>query len=112
MAEIQGTIVALMLLTEQPAPGRLVEHISCPSDPTQTYRHGCQPTIPRRSRKLRGQISLDSLVQAARGDSYEAASARRSLALVRVQLSSLVRDLQGKGDRRAEILQRILDSMK
>src|SRR5258705_3298449 len=37
MAEILGTIVALMLLTDQPAPGRLAEHVSCPSDPSQTY---------------------------------------------------------------------------
>jgi dienelactone hydrolase len=67
---------------------------------------------PPHVQELRGQVNLDSLVKAARGDSYEAASARRSLALVRVQLSSLVRDLQGKEDRRAEILQKILDSMK
>jgi hypothetical protein len=67
---------------------------------------------PPHIQELRGQINLDSLVKASRGDSYDAASARRSLALVRVQLSSLVRDLQGTADKRAEIVQKILDSMK
>jgi pimeloyl-ACP methyl ester carboxylesterase len=67
---------------------------------------------PPHIQELRGQINLDSLVKAARGDSYEASSARRSLALVRVQLSSLVRDLQRTEDKRAEMLQKILDSMK
>jgi pimeloyl-ACP methyl ester carboxylesterase len=67
---------------------------------------------PPHIQELRGQLNLDWLVKAARGDSYDAASARRSLALVRVQLSSLVRDLRGTGDKRAEILQKILDSMK
>jgi dienelactone hydrolase len=67
---------------------------------------------PPHIQELRGPLNLDSHAKAARGDSYDAASARRSLALVRVQLSSLVRDLQGTGDKRAEILQKILDSMK
>ena len=83
---------------EADAVGRMLTRLSA-EDP---------PHIP----ELRGQINLDSLVKAARGDSYEASSARRSLALVRVQLSALVHDLQGTGDRRAEIVQRILDSMK
>jgi hypothetical protein len=67
---------------------------------------------PPHMQEVRGQLNLDSLMKAARGDSYDALSARRSLALVRVQLSSLVRDLQATGDKRAEILQKILDSMK
>ena len=83
---------------EADAVGRMLTRLSA-EDPPQVQ-------------ELRGQINLDSLVKAARGDSYEAASARRSLALVRVQLASLLRDLQGKADRRAEVLQKILDSMK
>ena len=83
---------------EADAVGRMLTRLSA-EDP---------PHIP----ELRGQINLDSLVKAARGDSYEASSARRSLALVRVQLSALVHDLQGTGDRRAEVVQKILDSMK
>ena len=65
-------------------------------------------TIP----ELRRQLNIDSLLKTARGDGYDAASAKRSLALVRVQLSTLVRDLGNGHDRRAEIIQRILDSMK
>jgi pimeloyl-ACP methyl ester carboxylesterase len=62
--------------------------------------------------ELRRQLHLDSLAKAARGDSYDAASARRSLTLIRVQLSSLIRELQEKGDARVAILQRIVDSMQ
>ena len=69
---------------EADAVGRLITRLSA-EDPPQVQ-------------ELRGQINLDSLVKAARGDSYEAASARRSLALVRVQLASLLRDLQGKAE--------------
>ena len=84
---------------EADAVGRMMTRLLSAEDP---------PLV----QELRGQINLDSLVKAARGDSYEAASARRSLALVRVQLASLLRDLQGKADRRADVLQKILDSMK
>jgi pimeloyl-ACP methyl ester carboxylesterase len=65
-------------------------------------------TIP----ELRRQLNIDSLLKTARGDGYDAASAKRSLALVRVQLSTVVRDLGTSHDRRAEIIQKILDSMK
>jgi hypothetical protein len=41
MTGILGPLVALMLIgelpPEQPTPGMLAEHVSCPSDPTQTY---------------------------------------------------------------------------
>jgi poly(3-hydroxybutyrate) depolymerase len=43
---------------------------------------------------------------------FDAASARRSLSLIRVQLSSLIRELQEKGDARTAILQRLLDSIQ
>jgi len=60
---------------------------------------------------LRRQLNLDSLLKAANGDSYEAASARRSLALIRVQLSSLVRDMDQAGDARAALIKRLLESL-
>jgi hypothetical protein len=62
--------------------------------------------------QLRSQLHVDSLVKSARGDSYEANSARRSLALIRVQLSTLIRELQGRGDARTRILQNLLDSIQ
>jgi dienelactone hydrolase len=62
--------------------------------------------------ELRRRLHLDSLDKAARGDSYDAASARRSIALIRVQLSSLIRELRQKGDARTAMLQRLVDSMQ
>ncbi len=61
---------------------------------------------------VRASLDLDSLEKTSRGDSYEAASARRSLALIRVELSSLVRDLEARRDRRAGALRTVLDSIK
>ena len=70
---------------------------------------GSEPVLPG---PVRVSLDLDALEKAARGDSYDAASARRSLALIRVQLSSLVRDLEARHDRRAAILRTVLDSIK
>jgi hypothetical protein len=60
---------------------------------------------------LRAELNADTLAKAARGDSYEAASARRSLALIRAQLSSLIRELKQAGDARASLLERLLESL-
>jgi dienelactone hydrolase len=62
--------------------------------------------------ELRGQLQLVSLGKAATGDSYEAASARRSIALIRMQLSTLIREMQAQGDARTATLQRLLNSMQ
>ena len=61
---------------------------------------------------VRASLDLDSLEKAARGDSYQAASAQRSLALIRVQLSTLVRELEARHDRQAGVLRTVLDSIK
>jgi len=62
--------------------------------------------------ELRSRLNLDSLLKASRGDGYEAASAARSLGLIRIQLSTLARELRDKHDARADVLQKILDSIK
>ena len=60
---------------------------------------------------LRAELNADTLAKAARGDWYEAASARRSLALIRAQLSSLIRELKQAGDARASLLEKLLESL-
>jgi len=62
--------------------------------------------------ELRSRLNLDSLSKASRGDGYEAASAGRSLALIRIQLSTIARDLRDKHDVRADVVQKVLDSIK
>jgi hypothetical protein len=62
--------------------------------------------------QLRSVLSLDSLTKTSRGEGYEAASAVRSLALVRIQLSTIAREMQDKHDPRADLAQKVLDSMK
>jgi pimeloyl-ACP methyl ester carboxylesterase len=62
--------------------------------------------------QLRSQLNLDSLEKASRGEGYEAASATRSIALVRIQLSTVDRDLRDKHDVRADLVQKVLDSIK
>jgi len=62
--------------------------------------------------QLRSQLNLDSLEKASRGEGYEAASATRSIALVRIQLSTVARDLRDKHDVRADLVQKVLDSIK
>ena len=57
-------------------------------------------------------MNLESLTKASRGEGYEAASAVRSLALVRIQLSTIAREMQDKHDPRADLAQKVLDSMK
>jgi hypothetical protein len=61
---------------------------------------------------LRNRLNLDSLLKASRGEGYEAASASRSLALVRIQLSTVSRELAAKHDVRADVVQKLLDSIK
>jgi pimeloyl-ACP methyl ester carboxylesterase len=62
--------------------------------------------------ELRSRLNLDSLLKASRGEGYEAASASRSLALIRIQLSTIVRELASKHDARADVVQKVLDSIK
>ncbi len=62
--------------------------------------------------ELRSRLNLDSLLKASRGDGYEAASAGRSLALIRIQLSTIARELRDKHDVRADVVQKVLDSIK
>jgi dienelactone hydrolase len=62
--------------------------------------------------ELRAQLNLDSLEKASRGEGYEAASASRSIALVRIQLSTMAREMRDKHDVRADLVQKVLDSIK
>ena len=62
--------------------------------------------------ELRGLLNLDDLLKASRGEGYEAASASRSLALIRIQLSTIARDFQEKHNPRADVVQKVLDSIK
>lgn len=62
--------------------------------------------------ELRGLLNLDDLLKASRGDGYDAASASRSLALIRIQLSTIARDFQEKHNPRGEVVQTVLDSIK
>lgn len=62
--------------------------------------------------ELRAQLNLDSLENASRGEGYEAASATRSIALVRIQLSTMAREMRDKHDVRADLVQKVLDSIK
>jgi tetratricopeptide (TPR) repeat protein len=47
---------------------------------------------------LRGMLNFDSVLKASRGDSYEGASARRTLELLFVQSSSARRELEARRD--------------
>lgn len=62
--------------------------------------------------ELRSRLNLDALSKASQGEGYEAASASRSLALIRIQLSTIARDLRGKHDMRADVVQKVLDSIR
>jgi predicted esterase len=62
--------------------------------------------------ELRSRLNLDALSKTAAGDNYEAASASRSLTLIRIQLSSIARDLRERHDVRADVVQKVLDSIK
>jgi predicted esterase len=62
--------------------------------------------------ELRGLLNLDDLLKASRGKGDEAASASRSLALIRIQLSTIARDFQEQHNPRADVVQKVLDSIK
>jgi dienelactone hydrolase len=62
--------------------------------------------------EVRSRLNLDSLLKVSRGVGYEAASAGRSLALIRIQLSTIARELRDKHDVRADVVQKVLDSIK
>jgi len=62
--------------------------------------------------QLRTQLNLDSLEKTSHGQGYEAESAARSIALVRIQLTTVAREMRDKHDVRADIVQKVLDSMK
>jgi len=62
--------------------------------------------------ELRNRLNLDALSKASRGEGYDAASASRSLALIRIQLSTIARDFRDKHDARADVIQKVLDSIK
>jgi len=62
--------------------------------------------------ELRSRLNLDSLLKTSRGEGYEAAAASRSLALIRIQLSTTARELTSKHDARADVVQKVLDSIK
>jgi predicted esterase len=62
--------------------------------------------------ELRSRLNLDALAKASREEGYDGASASRPLALVRIQLSTIARDLREKHDVRADVIQKVLDSIK
>ena len=61
--------------------------------------------------EIRNELSLDALIKASRGEDYEAQSAARSIGLVRIQLSTIIRELRNAHDIRADVLQKVLDSL-
>jgi predicted esterase len=62
--------------------------------------------------ELRSRLNVDALVKSSRGQGYEAESASRSLALLRIQLSTIARDMHEQHDARADVVQKVLDSIK
>ena len=62
--------------------------------------------------EIRNRLNLDSLLKTSRGEGYEAQSASRSLALIRIQLSTIARELANTHDARADVVQKVLDSIK
>ncbi len=65
-----------------------------------------------RCRSFAPQLNLDALVKTSRGEGYDAESASRSLALVRIQLSTIAREMRDRHDVRADVVQKVLDSIK
>ena len=62
--------------------------------------------------ELRSRLNVDALVKTSRGEGYDAESATRSLALVRIQLSTIAREMRDRHDVRADVVQKVLDSIK
>ena len=62
--------------------------------------------------ELRSRLNVDTLVKTSRGEGYDAESATRSLALVRIQLSTIAREMRDRHDVRADVVQKVLDSIK
>jgi dienelactone hydrolase len=62
--------------------------------------------------ELRSRLNVDALVKASRGEGYDAESAARSLALMRIQLSTIAREMRDRHDVRADVVQKVLDSIK
>ena len=60
----------------------------------------------------RSRETLDALVKRSRGEGYDAESAMRSLALMRIQLSTIAREMRERHDVRADVVQKVLDSIK
>lgn len=62
--------------------------------------------------ELRSRLNLDTLVKTSHGEGYDAESAMRSLALIRIQLSTIAREMRDRHDVRADVVQKVLDSIK
>ena len=62
--------------------------------------------------ELRSRLNVDTLVKTSRGEGYDAESAARSLALMRIQLSTIAREMRDRHDVRADVVQKVLDSIK
>src|SRR5437762_7359962 len=100
-----GLVVALLqalAAAGQPPRGTIVEHVSCPSDPSRVLTRLTGDDVPLVD-ELRSRLNLESLSKAAHGEGYDADSATRSLALVRIQLSTIARDLRERHDVRADV---------
>jgi len=62
--------------------------------------------------ELRSRLNVDTLVKTSRAEGYDAESAARSLALMRIQLSTIAREMRDRHDVRADVVQKVLDSIK
>jgi dienelactone hydrolase len=62
--------------------------------------------------ELKSRLNIDTLVKASHGEGYEAESASRSIGLVRIQLSTVAREMRDRHDARADVVQKVLDAIK
>src|SRR4051812_2386666 len=62
--------------------------------------------------ELRSRLNVDTLIKTSHGEGYDAESAARSLALIRIQFSTLAREMRDNHDVRADVVQKVLDSIK
>ena len=62
--------------------------------------------------QLRSVLNLESAHQGVPRRRVRSGFRSRSLALVRIQLSTIAREMQDKHDPRADLAQKVLDSMK